>query len=266
MREGLFHLAFLLSVFVAAADSKTCYAPDGKTTPPAGNYMYMPCIAIDGVDSMCCALNRTENWVDVCQPNGLCLNSADNLYYRDYCTDKTWNSPNCLSKTVCANPNDNTYNNTQALTRCNDGSWCCGRQNNTDCCFKNLGFQLKANLVSFGNETSAAGGNSSSNCTIPTNTSLPSNSSNTTKVGVGVGVSLGLIAIVGTIAGFWFGQKRGQRMGSGMMGAPDQGINMWSGSGKRQYQTLGEVVDPIGAHEIGSSSTRAAELDTHMRR
>lgn len=55
-------------------------------------------------------------------------------------------------------------------------------------------------------------------------------------------------------------------MGSGMMGAPDQGINMWSGSGKRQYQTLGEVVDPIGAHEIGSSSTRAAELDTHMRR
>lgn len=79
-----------------------CYAPDGFTaTENQGNYEYLPCIVIQGVDSMSCGMNGTSlELTDACMPNGLCY--RDQVYYRDFCTDSTWKSPNCLSNTICS--------------------------------------------------------------------------------------------------------------------------------------------------------------------
>ncbi len=97
--------------------SALCYAPDGSLSPGDG---YMPCVTTLDVDSMCCVLNVTALEligqsaanVDTCQPDGLCLNGAQsNLaggqFSRNFCTDRTWKSPNCLN--VCAGGNVGTH-------------------------------------------------------------------------------------------------------------------------------------------------------------
>jgi hypothetical protein len=98
------HLHFLLYLVAhlaleSAASYAECYAPDGST-----GYAYLPCVADLNVDSMCCVLNLTalEAFgdtvanLDTCLPNGLCLSNFGQ-YSRDLCTDKTWQSPNCLN-------------------------------------------------------------------------------------------------------------------------------------------------------------------------
>lgn len=86
----------LFAHFILA--TKECYAPDGTIA----DSRFLPCIGFDYVDSMCCRLNDT--YPDVCQPNGLCYWPRANKYYLDYCTDKSFDSPNCLSKTICDDP------------------------------------------------------------------------------------------------------------------------------------------------------------------
>jgi len=38
------------------------------------------------------------------------------------------------------------------MTQCTDGTWCCGARNFTNCCDQKLGFELKAELVTFNAE------------------------------------------------------------------------------------------------------------------
>lgn len=77
-----------------------CYAPNGVLEP---NTAYQPCISVTGINSMCCALNRTlvGGVADKCSQNGLCI-AADGTSWRGFCTDKNWNSPGCLSREVCS--------------------------------------------------------------------------------------------------------------------------------------------------------------------
>lgn len=49
---------------------------------------YTLCIAINGIDTMSCALNRTAKTHDQRLPNGLC-GSADGSYYQNICTIST---------------------------------------------------------------------------------------------------------------------------------------------------------------------------------
>lgn len=83
------------SVFALAWDTQ-CYAPNGEKVHPK----FSPCIAVEGEISMCCRINDTHP--DVCLKNGLChlKNDKKEEYYRNYCNDRDWNSPNCL-KNVC---------------------------------------------------------------------------------------------------------------------------------------------------------------------
>lgn len=71
------------------------YTRWNKVTDPK----YQPCISVENEFSMCCRLNDTGP--DQCLQNGLCYWTSRNEYWRDYCTDKTWDSPNCLSNTTC---------------------------------------------------------------------------------------------------------------------------------------------------------------------
>ncbi|KAH8595237.1 hypothetical protein B0O99DRAFT_687080 [Bisporella sp. PMI_857] len=230
-----------------------CYAPDGKSIASPD---FQPCIAVDGVHSMCCGIVRDSN-LDICQPNGLCLNTGKNSHFRDYCTDKTWSSPNCVPKTTCS---DGVLGSSFIeMTACSDGSWCCGANNVTNCCNKKLGFQLKEQLVTFNAdatdeegevETITATTTALSTTTVTaTVTSAPtsaaavgtgesnnnSNSSNdltktvTEKdtsgmvdraVVIGLGVGLAMLALTGTAGGFYVGRRNGS---GGPQKLPDSG-------------------------------------------
>lgn len=91
-------LPWLLGVFptFALAWDTQCYAPSGDKVNPK----FAPCIAIEGEFSMCCRINDTNP--DVCLKNGLChlKSETKEQYFRNYCSDKNWNSPNCL-KNIC---------------------------------------------------------------------------------------------------------------------------------------------------------------------
>lgn len=90
---GLVFLVYLIPLL--GVTSGQCYSPDGSLFP---DNSYMPCISTNGVDSMCCLTNTTvPQDADTCLASGQCL--REGAYYRDFCTDKTWRSPNCLN--VC---------------------------------------------------------------------------------------------------------------------------------------------------------------------
>lgn len=72
-----------------------CYAPNGSEM----DSRFIPCIAVEGVHSMCCRLNDTDP--DICDPTGLCYWPRTKMYYRDFCTERSFDSPNCLSRTMC---------------------------------------------------------------------------------------------------------------------------------------------------------------------
>ena len=52
---------------------------------------YQPCPASPGASaSMCCAAS------DTCQSNGLCWNSGYAIYWRESCSDPSWESSGCM--------------------------------------------------------------------------------------------------------------------------------------------------------------------------
>ena len=157
-------------------------------------------------------------------PNGLCLNGNKNAYFRDYCTDKTWASPNCLPRETCSY--QELGSGFVEMTQCADGSWCCGAKNFTDCCAKNLGFALKAELVTFNAAPVTLSTTATALSTtylyagatgLPTiSTPIASKEAGITwtdgmvKLMIGVTVGLAILSIVGTVAGFWAGLRRGR--------------------------------------------------------
>lgn len=86
--------------------SATCYYPDGSPITPdnhppnVNSTDYQPCDSDTSSFSMCCATNRLVKG-DTCMSNGICHNGYGE-YWRESCTDPTWNSPFCL-KNICAN-------------------------------------------------------------------------------------------------------------------------------------------------------------------
>ena len=100
MYSSLRYLLYLIG-HLAVASTQLCYAPDGSISPGDG---YLPCINTLNIDSMCCVLNgtalkeigETASDADTCSTSGLCQMSNGD-FARNYCTDKTWKSPNCLN-------------------------------------------------------------------------------------------------------------------------------------------------------------------------
>ncbi|KAJ5976481.1 hypothetical protein N7481_010188 [Penicillium waksmanii] len=202
MKLSAWILALCLKTVIA---KHTCYSPDGNEVTED---TYVPCIAIDGVDSMCCKMNHTNP--DICDPNGLCY-STKNIYWREYCTDPTWDSPNCLPKTTCADGTGGQSNRTAMMTRCPNGSgrsFCCGKS--TDCCGNDNEIVLDSTLVSIGPS------NSSESTTSDTQNG-DGGSSSKVAIGVGVGVPLGILAISMLGFGFWWGKKKARAESKAMM-------------------------------------------------
>ncbi|PYH72175.1 uncharacterized protein BO88DRAFT_476686 [Aspergillus vadensis CBS 113365] len=146
----------LIPSYVSLAAASSCYAPDGSLVDSS---IYQPCVSISGVHSMCCKLNDADP--DTCDPSGLCQTSGG-AYYREFCTDQSWNSTNCLPKDICGNQNGGNSDWTYQLTNCGDGSWCCG--STTACCNTYETFTLDSALLKFSsNDDSNSNSNSGSN-------------------------------------------------------------------------------------------------------
>jgi len=205
-----FCLLLVFTISTLAVADGACYSPNGTVITELD---IQPCIQISGVASMCCATKRAGT-PDDCLPNGLCQNG--DTFWRDYCTDPTWSSPHCLPRTICGN---DEY--TQ-MTLCLNGSWCCGEGNFTSCCDKDLGFNLTDNLVQF--KATSTNHSSSSQPLDPAETTGSSCASSTSGFGdrerghsfhgdqgvtIGLGVGLGVLAVLGTLGGFFAGSRRG---------------------------------------------------------
>ncbi|PWY64791.1 hypothetical protein BO94DRAFT_615569 [Aspergillus sclerotioniger CBS 115572] len=220
-----------LTTATATGTGAKCYAPDGTLVP---NTIYQPCISISGVHSMCCRLNAANP--ESCDPSGLCLSTAQSTstgttsttYYREFCTDSSWNSTNCLSRDICSSRNGGNSNWSNQLTPCGNSLWCCGSTN--ACCSSGAAFKLNRTLIDFLDES--ASGSGSATASVSTVTVVPTGEgvskgmeemdgglSHKAKIGVGVGVALGglVLGLVGVGVGFFWGRKRnqgGEREGS----------------------------------------------------
>ncbi|OJZ80178.1 hypothetical protein ASPFODRAFT_53808 [Aspergillus luchuensis CBS 106.47] len=199
----------LLPSYLALAAATSCYAPDGS---PIDNSIYQPCITISGVHSMCCRLNGADP--EKCDPTGLCLTSGGR-YYREFCTDQSWNSTNCLPKDICGNQNGGNSDWTYQLTSCGNGLWCCG--SSTSCCNTLETFSLGPTLVKFDSNSSlsATAAPTATVTVIPTEdgSSNTDESEMPTKVaiGVGVGVPLACIAVGMFGVGYLLGRRSTQK-------------------------------------------------------
>ena len=95
-----------------ASINRTCYNRDGS---PITDISYQPCLSDPDRDSFCCGTNhqgagQTNVADDVCESNGLCqnyeafdgTNANVKLWWRNGCTDPTWQSAECLGS-ICNN-------------------------------------------------------------------------------------------------------------------------------------------------------------------
>ncbi|KAL9601998.1 MAG: hypothetical protein Q9219_002106 [cf. Caloplaca sp. 3 TL-2023] len=93
---------------------------------------------------MCCRTTST----DVCRDDGLCDSGWDGNVWRDFCTDPTWQAPNCVK--LCMNSQgkdgDGNTGGSVKVTPCQDGSYCCGVGSFADtCCSKGAGVFIAKN-------------------------------------------------------------------------------------------------------------------------
>jgi hypothetical protein len=124
------------------------------------------------------------------------------------------------SETDCRNEqNGGTLDDSSFVSECADGSWCCGVANTT-CCDDNLGFRLASIIAPYTNAVSTSTGTTSSTAGTGTSTatsspaqgsqsspsSTPPSSNNGAEIGLGA--ALGVIAIVGVVAGIYMCKKK----------------------------------------------------------
>lgn len=136
-------LALLVNMAVASAGA-TCYYPNG-TAAIDSVWPYLPCNP-NAEHSMCCRTTST----DTCRYDGLCDSGWDGNVWRDFCTDPTWQAPECIKLCLYSHGTDGDGKGLQwhsvqreismlmgflhigntggsvRVTPCPDGSYCCG--------------------------------------------------------------------------------------------------------------------------------------------
>ncbi|KAK7188316.1 hypothetical protein PSPO01_05507 [Paraphaeosphaeria sporulosa] len=224
-----------------------CYANNGSLYANTAA-TYVPCnlTAVEnGEHSSCCAIG------DLCMTNGLCMEPANeakgaNHYWRNGCTDKTWQDPACPN--VCRGDEEpNHYN--AFIFYCFDpkNEFCCAPQGtleagvtgrNTSCCNdEDLVFKASAPVIagtaaaalprvsttisstsssllststssqSSSTKSATATGETVTSST-PTASSESSGLSSGAKAGMGVGITLGVLAVLAIVGVLFFMRRR----------------------------------------------------------
>lgn len=229
-----------------AFSSNTCYAPDGKTT---ATEKFLPCIGFENVNSMCCRLNDTSP--DTCLENGLCQWNGGDSFWRGYCTDKTWDSPNCLNKDICGAKAGGTDTKHSRLVLCRGSSgntYCCG--SSADCCDGDSTFTLNSTLITFNSPTAT----STTTASAIAEPKQASSSSEKVAIGAGVGVPLGVLAILMLGVGFWWGRRHSWvKQGSGkFQQVPTQGTPFHQAD-SHPVNELDSSAKPHGSYELSAN-------------
>ena len=145
-----------------------------------------------------------------------------NLYYRDACTDPTWQDPACTKLFMDGTAGDQTV----SLTPCYDGSYCLwANTTGADCCQAGNGVFIGDD----GNPTEVKPTKARKTTGLPTftvtstvthtaasvtsqaetnGTSSGSSLSSADKAGIGVGVTLGVLIILGLVAVILFMRRK----------------------------------------------------------
>jgi hypothetical protein len=110
--ETIQEINFLFPFSLAISPvSSACYYPNGTADDN-----YQPCNRVQGVNGMCCSLDRPNSpggpdskgyTADICLENGLCQNIVQKMstgqivytYWRTLCTSTDWSTNGCLN--VC---------------------------------------------------------------------------------------------------------------------------------------------------------------------
>ncbi|KAA6406787.1 MAG: hypothetical protein FRX48_09511 [Lasallia pustulata] len=235
-----------------------CYFPNRTQNT---NSDYQPCPpAAQGLASMCCATNRTSN-PDTCHPNGLCEGHGEvgagfdpeAPYYRESCTDKSWNSTYCLKLCIGAASDGSTPD--VSVTDCQDGTYCCGRQNAT-CCAQGQGTPVASILGAAKPTISPTTSSSTATSATPLPTQSPGHSrglSAAREAGVILGVTIGLIFIGIILGDLWLLRRKRNAKMNGR--AKDPGLGLEAPNAAVPAQ--GKVLDQ---HEMTGTERK---LDLH---
>lgn len=205
-------LLTLLSILILSLvghSSAACYTPEGLDRnvmfDASDGYLYAPCDNVAAV-SMCCAIGPgrvAAGNADNCIPGGLCYNERANLYWRESCTDPTWEDPACMKLFV-----NGTGVTDVTITPCDDGSWCDGvGEGSVDCCkagdglFVANGTETSSSMLSTTTTTATPtiGSFSSPSASAISTTSGSGGLSSGTKIGLGVGIGVGVSAVLAII-------------------------------------------------------------------
>ncbi|SPO01379.1 uncharacterized protein DNG_04055 [Cephalotrichum gorgonifer] len=190
MRPSIYYhsllLVFLQSVLAQVVTPEIpCYAPDGVTI---ADDSYRPCnnlgiLERGGASSSCCRLNAVPDTREICGASGLCIQGA--IVRRGFCTDSSWDHPACVN--FCTSDDQNgSSNGTIELTPCENGSFCCG-PNNEACCGTDAAFTPR-NLTSLTSPSAPT-------MTI-TNTPEPTATQNQTPLAVYLGMGAGILVVM----------------------------------------------------------------------
>ncbi|KAI4190595.1 MAG: hypothetical protein L6R41_000688 [Letrouitia leprolyta] len=132
---------------------------------------------------MCCRTTST----DTCRDDGLCDSTWDGNVWRDFCTDPTWQAPNCVKLCLKTQGTDGDGNTggTVRVTQCPNGSYCCGAGAGAqNCCNNGAGVWVDKNgqTTNF-KPTSTAASRSTAAASSSTNTRRKGTSAATTIAG-----------------------------------------------------------------------------------
>ncbi|KAH8599211.1 hypothetical protein B0O99DRAFT_683193 [Bisporella sp. PMI_857] len=178
------HLSITTFLLVPTNAAATCYRPDTKANV---SEIYVPC-NMAAPASMCWRSQRLGPAPPdaSCLPNGLTLNinrDGGNEFWRQGCTDPTWQSPYCLK---AFNQCSNDMNGNAWLTSCdgtyNSTEWCCG-SSNEGCCGTPQAIVLAQTLVVTSTSTLAS---STSTSASSTSTSASSTSTSVSSTSTSV--------------------------------------------------------------------------------
>ncbi|KAL2356429.1 hypothetical protein BJ546DRAFT_516249 [Cryomyces antarcticus] len=203
-------LVFLPLLSLPETCSATCWTPNGTDRNAMFNatatyQFYAPCftsLAEPNKVSMCCNVNGDGDQCNTTQA-GLCYNPGSGRYWRESCTDRTWQDPACIKLFLNGTEGPNAKVSDVVVHRCDDGSWCYGdRQPTNDCCeagevyFIVNGTQTRTNPNSTISSSAIPSSPTSSSVVTGTSTPVPNpGPSSGVGIGVGVGVGVGVLAL-----------------------------------------------------------------------
>ncbi|KAF4823225.1 hypothetical protein CGCSCA5_v001816 [Colletotrichum siamense] len=238
----------------------TCFVPNGTNRNDINDShfdTYEPCVSSG--HSMCCNVKGGDS----CKANGLCWNNVYSKFWRESCTDPTWESPKCLQLCISDDYQSDGVGATgtdMTVTECADKSYCCGDdQNAKDCCRAGKGVRIENGQVVTTSSMSSSMPTASS---AGAGGSAPSNNQ-AGVIGGAVGGGVGAVVLALTAWFIWY--KRRKRNTRARGDAADVTQNYVAVSQEGGYPTVVEAPSyyppiemPGEGHpaELGSESMR----------